>query len=173
MAIANFMAENTDLQEVWLIVSPQNPLKNSVSLLDENYRLQMARLAADDFKKIKVSDVEFGLPKPSYTINTLDHLAKKFPKHEFVLIMGSDNLQILKKWKDHEQILASYEIYVYPRPSADGGELKNHPKVKFIAAPLMKISATFIRKSIKEKKEVGFMLPEKVLGYIKKMHSYE
>lgn len=156
-----------------MIVSPQNPLKDANSLLGENERFQLVALAIDDYKKIKASDIEFGLPKPSYTIHTLKHLTEKYPQHEFVIIMGADNLEILNKWKDYEQILTAHEIYVYPRPSVDGGELKNHPKLKFILAPLMEISATFIREAIKEKKDVRFMLPENVFKYIKERHFYE
>lgn len=173
IAIADYMVEHADLQEVWMIVSPQNPLKNSDSLLPEDERLNMVNLAIGNYKKIKTSDVEFDLPKPSYTINTLRHLREKFPQHEFVIIMGADNLEIFKKWKGYEKILDAHKIYVYPRQSSDGGELKNHPRVKFIPAPLMQISATFIRKSIKEKKDVRSMLDENVLSYIKKMHFYE
>jgi nicotinate-nucleotide adenylyltransferase len=173
LVIANYIAEFTDLEEVWMIVSPQNPLKNSDSLLKENERFQFASLAIEDYKKIKVSNVEFDLPKPSYTINTLKYLSEKFPQHEFVIIMGTDNLEILNKWKDYEQILSYYEIYAYPRLSFNGGELKNHPKVKFIPAPLIEISATFIRKAIKEKKDIRFMMPESVFKYIKEKHFYE
>ena len=167
------MAEFTDLAEVWFIVSPHNPLKPVGSLLQEHYRLHLVDLAIGDYKKIKSSKVEFSLPKPSYTINTLSFFKQQFPQQEFVLIMGSDSLESFKQWKNWEQILDQYEIYIYTRPSHDGGELKSHTKVKFIAAPLLEISATFIRKSIQTKKDVRFMLPEPVFNYIEEMKFYQ
>lgn len=173
LIIANYMAEFTDLEEVWMVVSPQNPLKQIDSLLEDNHRLKMVELAVGDYKKIKISNIEFDLPKPSYTIHTLNHLSEKYPQNEFAIIMGTDNLEIFKKWKNYEQILADYEIYAYPRLHNDGGELKNNPKVKLIAAPIIEMSATFIRKCIKEKKDVRFMLPEKVFNYIMEKHFYE
>jgi nicotinate-nucleotide adenylyltransferase len=173
MIIANYMTEFTGLEEVWMVVSPHNPLKPVDALLEEKHRLQMVTLAIGDIKKIKASEVEFDLPKPSYTINTLKFLSEKYPRNEFIIIVGTDNLEIFKKWKEYQQILKDYEIYVYPRLPGDGGELKNHPKVKFIDAPVIEISASFIRKSIKEKKDVRFMLPEKVVNYIREKHFYE
>lgn len=173
MAIANYMAEFTDLEQVWLVVSPHNPLKAAGSLLQDYHRYQLATIAIGDYRKIKASKIEFGLPKPSYTIHTLTHLTEKFPEDQFVLIMGSDNLETFKKWKNWEQILTYHAIYVYPRPNSDGGELKNHPKIKFVDAPLMEISSTFIRNAIKAKKDVRFLLPESVFNYIDEMHFYE
>ncbi|HKR07405.1 MAG TPA: nicotinate (nicotinamide) nucleotide adenylyltransferase [Bacteroidia bacterium] len=171
--IASYMAEFTNLEEVWMVVSPHNPLKPVDSLLEENHRLQMVNLAIGGHKKIKASQVEFDLPKPSFTINTLKHLAEQHPQNEFTIIIGTDNLEIFKQWKSHEDILTNYEIYVYPRLKSDGGELINHPKIKLIDAPVIEISATFIRKCIKEKKDVRFMLPEKVFEYIREKHFYE
>lgn len=172
MVIANYFAEFSDLKQVWFVVSPHNPLKPAGSLLNDFQRLQLVELAIGDYRKMKVSKIEFGLPKPSYTINTLTHLQEKFPQHEFVLIMGSDNLHTFHKWKNYEQILEYYSIYIYPRPGFDGGDFKNHPKVKFIEAPLMEISSTFIRNAIKSKKDVRFMMPEKVADYIDEMNFY-
>jgi|SRR5690606_25734952 len=172
MVIANYFAEFSDLKQVWFVVSPHNPLKPAGSLLNDFQRLQLVELAIGDYRKMKVSKIEFGLPKPSYTINTLTHLQEKFPKHEFVLIMGSDNLHTFHKWKNYDQILKFYSIYIYPRPGFDGGDFKNHPKVKFIEAPLMEISSTFIRNAIKSKKDVRFMMPEKVADYIDEMNFY-
>ncbi|HNR48398.1 MAG TPA: nicotinate (nicotinamide) nucleotide adenylyltransferase [Bacteroidia bacterium] len=173
MVIANYFAEFSDLKQVWFVVSPHNPLKPAGSLLNDFQRLQLVELAIGDYRKMKVSKIEFGLPKPSYTINTLTHLQEKFPQHEFVLIMGSDNLHTFHKWKNYEQILEYYSIYIYPRPGFDGGDFKNHPKVKFIEAPLMEISSTFIRNAIKSKKDVRFMMPEKVADYIDEMNFYK
>ena len=173
MVIANYFAEFSDLKQVWFVVSPPNPLKPAGSLLNDFQRLQLVELAIGDYRKMKVSKIEFGLPKPSYTINTLTHLQEKFPQHEFVLIMGSDNLHTFHKWKNYEQILEYYSIYIYPRPGFDGGDFKNHPKVKFIEAPLMEISSTFIRNAIKSKKDVRFMMPEKVADYIDEMNFYK
>lgn len=172
MVIANYFAEFSDLDQVWFVVSPHNPLKPVGSLLNDFQRLQLVELAIGDYRKMKVSKIEFGLPKPSYTINTLTHLQEKYPQHEFVLIMGSDNLHTFHKWKNYEQILEYYSIYIYPRPGFDGGDFKNHPKVKFIEAPLMEISSTFIRNAIKSKKDVRFMMPEKVADYIDEMNFY-
>lgn len=167
------MAEFTDLQQVWMVVTPHNPLKPAGSLLNDYQRLHLVELAIGSYRKIKLSKIEFGLPKPSYTINTLEHLREKFPQHAFALIMGSDNLQTLNKWKNYEQILSGYEIYVYPRPGFDGGEFKNHPNIKLTEAPHMDISSTFIRNSIKAKKDVRYMMPEKVFDYIDEMNFYE
>ncbi|MEO8148803.1 MAG: nicotinate (nicotinamide) nucleotide adenylyltransferase [Bacteroidia bacterium] len=173
MVIANYMAEFTDLNEVWLVVSPHNPLKPMGSLLQDYHRLTLVKEAIGDYRKIKASNIEFSLPKPSYTIHTLVHLKEKFPQHDFCLIMGSDNLDTFHKWKNYEMILADYEIYIYPRPASDGGQFKDHPKVKFVNAPMMEISATFIRKSIKEKKDVRFMMPLPVYNYIDEMGFYK
>lgn len=173
MILANYMAEFTDLQQVWLVVSPHNPLKKKSSLLSDHHRLQLVRLAIGENSKLKASDIEFKLSQPSYTINTLTYLKEKYPQNQFALIMGSDNLGNFHKWKNYEQILAQYEIYVYPRPENDGGELKNHAKVKMLNAPLVEISSSFIRQGIKDGKDMHYMLPEAVLNYIKEMHFYE
>lgn len=173
MIIAQYMSEFTDLEQVWLVVSPQNPLKPAGSLLNDFQRLHMVQLAIGEYRKIKLSKIEFSLPRPSYTINTLVHLREQHPDHTFALIMGSDNLQTLTKWKNYEQILSGYEIYVYPRPEFEGGDLKTHPNIKFTNAPLMQLSATFIRKAIKEKKDVRYMMPEAVFNYIDEMNFYK
>ncbi|HMT30798.1 MAG TPA: nicotinate (nicotinamide) nucleotide adenylyltransferase [Bacteroidia bacterium] len=173
LVIVGYMADFSDLSQVLLIVSPHNPLKPAGSLLQDHHRFEMVRIAVGDYRKMKASKVEFGLPKPSYTINTLAHLHEQFPDHEFVLIMGSDNLSTFKKWKNWEQIIEHHEIYIYPRPNDDGGELKNHPKVKLVDAPLMQLSSTFIRKAIHDKKDVRYMLPESVYNYIEEMNFYK
>jgi nicotinate-nucleotide adenylyltransferase len=133
----------------------------------------MARLAVDDSKKLKVSDIEFKLPVPSYTINTIAHLFDKYPKHSFALILGADNLETFTKWKNYEQLMELCELYVYPRPGYTGGSLKDHPRVKWIDAPLMEISATYIRNAIKEGKSARFMLPDTVYKYISEMNFYK
>jgi len=173
LVIAQYMAEFTDLDQVWMVVSPHNPLKPAGSLLQDHHRFEMVRIAIGDYRKLKASKVEFTLPRPSYTINTLAYLHEQHPEHQFVLIMGSDNLATFKKWKNWEQILEHNEIYIYPRPDSDGGDLKNHPKVKIVDAPLMELSSTFIRKAIHDKKDIRFMLPEAVYNYMDEMNFYK
>lgn len=171
LIIANVMAENTDLKKVWLVVSPQNPLKPSKGLLHEFDRYDMAKAAVADHYKLEVSDVEFHLPKPSYTIRTLFHLAEKHPDRDFKVIMGEDNLESFTKWKNHEQILEHWGLYVYPRPSDSSGrarphvtnsDLKRHAHVQMVDAPRMDISATYIRKCIKDNKSIRYLVPEPV-----------
>ncbi len=173
LIIANYMASFTKLDQVWLVVSPHNPLKEKKDLLNQNDRLHLINLALDFHPKIKSSNIEFSLPQPSYTINTLTYLKEKHPEHSFCLIMGSDNLTTFHKWKNYEEILNQYEIIVYPRPNYNGSEFDNHPKVTFTNAPLMEISSTFIRKAIKEKKDVRFYLSPKVWEYVEEMHFFE
>ncbi|MCX6290684.1 MAG: nicotinate (nicotinamide) nucleotide adenylyltransferase [Bacteroidetes bacterium] len=173
LVIANYMAEFTDLEQVWLVVSPHNPLKPKQSLLQDYHRLQLVRLGIGNNRKLKASDIEFKLPKPSYTIHTLVHLSEQFPQHQFALILGADTLETFSKWKNYEQILEQYELYVYPRPESTGGELMNHPHVKKAEAPLMEISSSFIREAIRNKKDVRYMMPESVWNYIEEMHFYE
>ena len=173
MVIANYMLEYTDLDRIWFVISPQNPLKDKKSLLDEKQRLHMVNLTIGDSNKYMASNIEFKLPKPSYTINTLAHLNEKYPQHEFVLIMGADNLKTFHKWKNYEEILNQYELYVYPRNYRDGGKLEKYPKVKLIPAPLMEISSTAIRQAIKEKKDVRYFMSIEAWQYLKSMHFYE
>ncbi|WP_140485536.1 nicotinate (nicotinamide) nucleotide adenylyltransferase [Flavobacterium sp. GSA192] len=168
LIIANHMAEHSDLDQVWLVVTPHNPLKKKSTLLDDYHRLQMVYLATEDYPKLKPSDIEFKLPQPNYTVTTLVHLEEKYPNHEFSLIMGEDNLKSLHKWKNYEAILAHHEIYVYPRISAEAenSEFKNHPKIRLIDAPVVEISSTFIRENIKLDKNVRPLIPTKVWEYI-------
>lgn len=173
LIIANYMASFSNLQQVWFVVSPHNPLKEKKGLLDQNNRLHLINLALDIHPKIKTCDIEFNLPQPSYTINTLMHLKEKYPEHSFCLIMGSDNLATFNKWKNYEEILNQYDILVYPRPNYKGSEFDEHPKIKFTNAPLMEISSTFIRQAIKDKKDVRFYLHAKVWNYIEEMHFFE
>lgn len=175
LIIANHMAENANLDQVWMVVTPHNPLKKKNTLLDDYHRLQMVHLATDSFEKLKPSDIEFKLSQPNYTVNTLVHLQEKYPNHEFSLIMGEDNLKTLHKWKNYEIILQDYDIYVYPRISSEveNLELKNHPKIHLIDAPIVEISSTFIRNNIKEGKNVQPLLPEKVWEYIDHNNFYK
>jgi nicotinate-nucleotide adenylyltransferase len=168
LIIANIMAEHSDLDQVWMVVTPHNPLKKKSSLLDDHHRLQMVYLATEDFSKIKPSDIEFKLPQPNYTVNTLVHLEEKYPNHEFSLIMGEDNLKSFHKWKNYEAILEHHNIYVYPRISSETEnlELKNHPKIHLIDAPVVEISSTSIRENVKKGKNVQPLLPKKVWDYI-------
>ncbi|MCC9072627.1 nicotinate-nucleotide adenylyltransferase [Flavobacterium sp. F-65] len=175
LIIANHMAEHANLDQVWMVVTPHNPLKKKSTLLDDYHRLQMVHIATDSFEKIKPSDIEFKLSQPNYTVNTLIHLQERYPNHEFSLIMGEDNLKTLHKWKNYEVILQNYDIYVYPRISSEveNVELKNHPKVHLIDAPIVEISSTFIRNNIKEGKNIQPLLPEKVWEYIDHNNFYK
>ncbi|MFC6103817.1 nicotinate (nicotinamide) nucleotide adenylyltransferase [Olivibacter domesticus] len=172
LIIANYMANHTDLSEVWLVVSPQNPLKKKDNLLNMYDRLEMVNLALEDAENIRSNDIEFRLPKPSYTIDTLIYLRERYPDKSFVLIMGADNLITLKKWKNYEIILRDFAIYVYPRPGFDSSEWANHSKITITNMPLMEISSTFIRNAIKERKNVRYFLPNKVLDFIDKKGIY-
>ena len=172
LIIANYMANHTTLDKVWLVVSPQNPLKKYGDLINTYDRLEMAKLATDNSTNIAVSDVELKLPQPSYTIDTLTHLKEKYPEHEFALIMGSDNLITLHKWKNYKLILRDYRIFVYPRPGYENAEFASHPSVTITMTPLMELSATFIRKSIAEKKNVQFFVPDPVLKFIESKSLY-
>jgi nicotinate-nucleotide adenylyltransferase len=172
LIIANVMAENTDLDKVWLVVSPQNPLKPSKGLLHEFDRYDMAKAAVADQYKIEVSDVEFHLSKPSYTIHTLAYLTEKHPTKEFKVIMGEDNLENFKKWKNYEQILDQFGLYVYPRPGVTNTELSRHANVKMVEAPLLDISATYIRQCIKSNKSIRYLVPEVVENMIRVKNFY-
>lgn len=158
LIIANVMVESTDLSKVWFIVSPHNPHKKSSDLLHEFDRYDMVELAVADNFNLMASDVEFHMPKPSYTIDTLTYLQDKYPTHEFVLIIGGDNLATFHKWKNYEKILEYHSLYVYPRPGASVSPLLQHPKVKVVEAPMMDISATFIRRCVKENKSIRYMV---------------
>lgn len=178
LIIANHMAEHTNVDQIWMVVTPHNPLKKKNTLLDDYHRLQMVHLATADFPKIKPSDIEFKLAQPNYTVNTLVHLQEKYPDHEFSLIMGEDNLKSLHKWKNYEVILEHHTIYVYPRLEvkestgkaislkAENFELKNQQNIHLINAPIVEISSTFIRDTIKKGKNIQPLLPEKVWEYI-------
>ena len=168
LIIANHMAEFTDLDQVWLVVTPHNPLKKKSTLLEDHHRLEMVFLATETYDRLKPTDIEFRLPQPNYTVHTLAHLQEKFPSYEFSLIMGEDNLNSLHKWKNYEVILENHDIYVYPRINNENAneELINNHKIHKIDAPVIEISSTFIRNSIRGGKEVRPLLPQKVWEYI-------
>lgn len=172
LIIANYMAHYTNLDKVWLMVSPHNPLKDKNALINMYDRLEMARLATENATRLEVSDAEFKLPQPSYTIDTLAYLRERYPEHTFSLIMGADNLRSLRKWKNYELLLRDYEIMVYPRPGYENPDLLDHPSVTLTQTPLMEISSTFIRKSIKEGKSVEFLVPAPVLDFIDSKNLY-
>ncbi len=162
LIIANLMAESADLKKVWFVVSPQNPFKPSKGLLHEHDRYDMVRAAIHDNYKLEVSDIEFHLPKPSYTIHTLVHLKEKHPDKDFKIIIGEDNLGGFTKWKNHDIILRDYGLYVYPRPGAQPSELKQHPNVTMVDAPMLDISATFIRDCIRKGRSVRYLVADPV-----------
>jgi len=169
------MAEYTNLDEVWLVVSPQNPFKKKASLLEDYHRYQLVQIATEDFKKLKPSKIEFKLPIPSYTVNTLAYLTEAYPQHQFNLIMGEDNLNTFHKWKNFEFILENYHLYVYPRISSSitNKQFKDHLHIHQISAPVIEISATQIRQGIAEHKVVNPLLPCKVWQYIDEMNFYK
>lgn len=173
LAIANYMLEFTDIQQLWFVVSPQNPLKEKKTLLQDYHRLELVMKAVDDDERFMVSDIEFRLPKPSYTINTIVYLEEKNPNREFVLIMGSDGLKNFHKWKNAEILEKKYHRLVYPRPGFPKEEILNHQNSTLVNAPLMEISSSFIRKSIREGKDIKYFMPPKAYKYMKEMHFYE
>jgi nicotinate-nucleotide adenylyltransferase len=169
--IASYLVDFTDLDKVMFVVSPQNPLKQKISLLDQYHRLQIIRAEIEDNSKLEVSDIEFNMPKPSYTIDTLVRLKEKHPENDYSIIMGSDNSQNFHKWKNYEQILENYSVYVYPRPGYEiSGSHKNIHVIEGV--PQMEISSSFIRKSIKEGKDISYLMPEKAWIYTDEMNFY-
>jgi nicotinate-nucleotide adenylyltransferase len=174
LIIANHFAEHSDLEQVWCVVTPQSPMKKKQSILDNNQRLEMVYLATKEYQKIKPNDIEFQLKQPNYTIYTLAYLEEKHPEHEFALIMGEDNLVSLPKWKNAEVLLERYPIYVYPR-KFQSETVKHNIKgnINKIEAPVIEISSSFIRKAIKEGKNIRPLLPEAVWVYLDEMNFYK
>jgi len=166
LIIAQAVLELSRQDEIWFIVSPQNPFKKSKNLLHEFDRLDIVQLAIEDNDRFKVSDIEFHMPKPSYTIDTLTYLKEKHPNHRFKLNIGGDNLAVFPRWKNSQKIIEDFGLIVYPRPGGQKNEKSNHPNIKFIDAPLLDISATFIRKCIKSNRSVKYLVPEKAAKYI-------
>lgn len=175
LVIANHMVEYSDLDQVWFVVTPHSPFKKKSSLLDNYQRLEMVYRATKDYSKLKPSDIEFNLPQPNYTINTLVYLQEKYPDHTFSLIMGEDNLKSFHKWKNYELILENHDLYVYPRLSEDKAKtpFDGHKKIHHINAPIMEVSSTFIRKAIKQGKNAQPMLPQYVWEYLDEMNFYK
>jgi len=172
LIIAEHIVSNTNLDEVWFVVSPQSPFKKKKNLLNEYDRLHLVNLAIENNDKLKATDIEFKLPQPSYTIDTLVYLKEKFKKNEFSLIMGSDNLENLHKWKNADILFKGYEFFVYKRPNHLNLKNAEKAKVTFLDAPTLNISSTFIRKSLKENKSVKYILHEKVMKEIEDMAWY-
>jgi nicotinate-nucleotide adenylyltransferase len=172
LIIANHILNETDLKKIWFVVSPQNPFKQSNSLLNEYDRLHLARLSVESDNRIIVSDIEFSLPRPSYTIDTLTYLKEKYPDNEFSIIMGSDSFQNLNKWKNYEKLIREHLIYIYKR---EGFEIENtfQANITIVDAPLLQISATYIRQLIKEGKSIRYMVPENVREEIETRRFYK
>lgn len=182
LVIADYMAQYTDLDQVWLVVTPQNPLKQKSTLLPDFHRLMLVREAIYDNSRLKASDVEFTLKKPNYTIHTLTHLMERYPQHEFALILGEDNLRTLHKWFNYEQILEKHKLFVYPRALTDAeresesksSNFLSHKNVVFCNdVPIMNISSTFIREAIKQGKDTSYLLTEPVKKYVEEMNFYK
>ncbi|MFD2551349.1 nicotinate (nicotinamide) nucleotide adenylyltransferase [Bizionia sediminis] len=174
LIIANELVENSNLDQVWFVVTPQSPFKKKQSLLDNYERLEMVHRATDIYNKLRPCDIEFSLPQPNYTAYTLVHLQEKYPKHAFSLIMGEDNLKSFHKWKNYQAILDNHDIYVYPRISEGKIETQfdGHKRIHHVHAPIMELSSTYIRKSIKAGKNIRPMLPDTVWQYIDQMGFY-
>ena len=182
LIIANHFAEFSDLEEIWLVVTPHNPHKKRNTLLEDTHRLAMVRIAVEDYPKLEASAIEFDLPQPNYTVNTLAVLDEKYPEHSFSLIMGEDNLKSFHKWKNFEVILERHPIYVYPRitppkPHFDKlnepSQIENNYDVTVVLAPIIEISSTFIRKSIASGKNIRPLLPQNVWDYLDEMNFYK
>lgn len=174
LILANYITEFTDMDEIWFLVTPQNPLKENTNLLDEQLRLEMVEKGLIDYPKLKASDFEFSLPRPSYTINTLDALSEQYPEHNFSLIIGADNWVVFDRWKDSENIIKKYKVYVYPRLDCRISipkKFKN--RVEALESPILEISSTFIRDSIRNGKNIKVFLPDSVYKYIKKNNLYK
>ena len=174
LIVSNTVYEYTDIEEIWFIVSPLNPHKRqSKSLIHEFDRIDMVELAIEDHHNFKAIDIEFHLPKPNYTVNTLVHLEEKYPELDFRIIIGEDNLASFKKWKNYEIILENYGLIVYPRRNTKDAELKKHQNVTFVEAPQIDISASFIRKNVKLGKSIKYLVPDKVAEFIRDRKLYE
>jgi nicotinate-nucleotide adenylyltransferase len=170
--LANYLVEFSDLDELWFVVSPQNPLKKKEDLLDDDERLKMVKLAVADDPRFKVSDIEMHLPTPSYTINTLTALSGQYLDNQFVFICGMDSLQNFRNWREYQKILDNYELLVFPREGYDGGDLVDYPSVSILKTPILEISSTFIRQCIKEGRDVRHFMPEKAFNYLKQNRFY-
>lgn len=167
IAIAGYMLEFTDLVEVWFVVSPHNPLKEQSELAPDHHRLEMVRLAIETFQPhISLCDIEMSLPRPSYTIDTLKVLKEKYPERDFTVLMGSDSMDCIEKWKDFRDLLHNNRIIVYPRPSSDIEAIKLNYNVEIVNSPLMEISSTFIRNAVKAGKRAHYFMPPRAYKYL-------
>jgi nicotinate-nucleotide adenylyltransferase len=175
LIIANHLVEHTNLDEVWFMVTPHNPHKEKKTLLADIHRLELVRRAVEDYSKLKASNLEFDLPQPSYTVNTLAYIKEKHPDYSFSLIMGEDNLKSFPKWKNYETILKYYNIYVYPRISQlqIPDFLVKHSKIHYVDAPIIELSATAIRKAIQANKNIRPLVPLAVWQYMDEMNFYK
>ncbi|MBK8079457.1 MAG: nicotinate-nucleotide adenylyltransferase [Saprospiraceae bacterium] len=173
LIIADYIAQFTDLTEVWLVVSPQNPLKQKNSLAKDHDRLHLATIATENNPRLKVSSIEFTLPKPSYTIDTLVYLKEKYPDKTFTLIMGSDNIQSINKWKNFEKLLEDYDILVYNRQGYDQINPDYLKRVHFVDAPLLHLSSTMIRGRISQGKSIQYLVPDVVFHYLENSNLYK
>ena len=174
LIIANTIVEHTTSNQVWFVVSPLNPFKSSKSLLHEFDRMDMVQLAIEDNFKLRATDVEFSMPRPSFTVDTMAYLSSKHPQHEFRLIIGADNLKSFHKWKNYQTILDQFGLYVYPRHGAQiPVKIKDHPNVRMVEAPLLDISATYIRNAVKAGKSIQYIVADKVEDFIKTRKLYE
>jgi nicotinate-nucleotide adenylyltransferase len=172
LIIASHVVQSSGLDQVWFVVSPQNPLKPSVGLLNEYHRLHLIRAAIDGEKYLRATDIEFKLPKPSYTIDTLTYIREKYPQHEFSIIMGSDSYNNLLRWKNYEQLLKDTEILIYIRAGFEQIPVYTGARVKTLEAPLLQISATHIRNTLKEGKSIRYLVPDVVKEEIERNHYY-
>ena len=172
LVIAQTMVDHTDLDKVWFVVSPQNPFKPAKSLLHEFDRFDMVSAAITDNPKLGLTDVEFRLPRPSYTIDTLHHLRSKHPDKEFSLILGEDNLEGFPRWKESDRILSNHRLFVYPRPNAADSPLRHHDHVVMVPAPMMDISATWIRQAVRDRKSIRYLVPDAVAEIIDRKGFY-
>lgn len=174
LAIANYMVEFTDIDQLWFVVSPQNPFKKKENLLADYHRLELVNRAIENDDRFRASNIEFNLPKPSYTIDTLTYLQERHPDYSFSILMGSDNLESFYKWKNSEIIIENYGIIVYPRPGFDLTKVPEHKNISVaMDAPLMEISSSFIRNAIKEGKDIRHFMPEKAWVYLDEMNFYK
>ncbi|MBK7468616.1 MAG: nicotinate-nucleotide adenylyltransferase [Saprospiraceae bacterium] len=173
LIIAQHILNHTEIQRLWFVISPHNPLKDKASLANDRDRLHLVQLAIEDNPSMKASDIEFKLPQPSYTIDTLTYIKEKYPRYEFALIMGADNLLSLPKWKNYQLLINNYPIYIYKRPNYPiESSLVQHENIHILDTPLLDISSTWIRQLIKTKKSIRYLVPEKVFDYLESSHLY-
>lgn len=173
LIIAQHVVQNSELDQVWFVVSPQNPLKPSSGLLNEFHRLYLIQLSIEETQHLKVTDIEFRLPRPSYTVDTLTYLNEKYPQHKFAVIMGSDSFENLPRWKNYQHILSNYKVFVYKRPGHEVNNTFESTRIEVLSAPLLEISATHIRNTIKAGKSIRYLVPDKVAAEIERNGYYK